>query len=82
MHLELHPDKRNERYHTYAHSIVDHNIAQIPYGLVTNAEQVTLRSFRKYNPVPEWQAMSFGWRSTVLLMACPLEGLVSLPPQV
>jgi len=28
------------------------------------------------NAAPEWQAGSMGWRSRVLVVACPLEGLV------
>jgi hypothetical protein len=47
--LEHHPDNRNKHHHTYAHSIVEHHLAQMPYGLPPNAEQATLRSFRKDN---------------------------------
>ncbi len=32
----------------------------------------------KANAAPEWQAKSLGWRSSELVVACPLEGLVGL----
>lgn len=28
------------------------------------------------NAAPEWQAMSLGWQSIELVVACPLKGLV------
>jgi hypothetical protein len=37
---------------------------------------LSLRS-RVANAAPEWQARSFRWRSSELMVACPFEGLVS-----
>jgi hypothetical protein len=41
--------------------MVDHKLAQINHGLPPNAEQATLRSFRKDNAAPEWQAGRLRW---------------------
>ena len=32
------------------------------------------------NAAPEWQAMSLGWHSRELMVACPLEGLFEVAP--